>query len=457
MLSHAAPGEPVVLNFALFQWTTDSALWLALGCLIVAGFCTIERFGTRLLGTLAKRSGNPYATAGLKTLVYAGVTAIRYMLMLAVMSRNIAVFVTVVVSLAVGQFATEVRRIQAEGSLSSVASEYSPDSSPLMKRSASPDHMESSDQLHYLRLMCVAFFLASRDGPFKFVMASNRDEYLDRSTRRADWWEVPHTHVLAPRDLGAEAHGTWLGINRSGHVANLTNSHIEVSERPGTTSRGVLVRDFLLDRDNAGPLAYLNETVAPSLEDYNGFSLVVGDVVEPALYTLTNRGPQRGEIVPLPLDQIVGLSNGDLVNTADWPRIQRGTLILNEILHLYTTGDSPTTTHTTPTIGSEADREADDARQEALVDQLFAMLRDTSPFTRTFPPMSIAEARKPICLPVINRNDRLYGTTVSTVVLVDQQNRVLYHERDLVTSDGQPVAHPGRRFEFILDLEEASP
>eukprot|EP00904_Undaria_pinnatifida_P012377 jgi/Undpi1/826/HiC_scaffold_10.g04290.m1 len=57
---------------------------------------------------------------------------------------------------------------------------------------------------------------------YKLIVASNRDEFLDRATAPLDFWTGTESNILAGRDLMAG--GTWLGLNRSGKLAIITNS-----------------------------------------------------------------------------------------------------------------------------------------------------------------------------------------------------------------------------------------
>ncbi|KAK9820040.1 hypothetical protein WJX72_005393 [[Myrmecia] bisecta] len=103
------------------------------------------------------------------------------------------------------------------------------------------------------------------------LLAFNRDEYFDRDTYPAAFWEeLPD--LLAGRDK--ERGGTWLGITRTGRFALLTNIRVAPSEfRKDTLSRGLLTTAFLTG--STPPLEYLQNI---SVQDYNGFNLVVGDL-----------------------------------------------------------------------------------------------------------------------------------------------------------------------------------
>ena len=105
----------------------------------------------------------------------------------------------------------------------------------------------------------------------EFVIAANRDEYLDRPAEppAPRFWHG--RMVLAPRD--ARAGGTWLGTNDAGVFAGLTNRptpSLDGSRR----SRGLLVKDALAASSAAEAAARLALLPARS---YNPFNLLVCD------------------------------------------------------------------------------------------------------------------------------------------------------------------------------------
>ncbi|CAM9335044.1 unnamed protein product [Pylaiella littoralis] len=58
-------------------------------------------------------------------------------------------------------------------------------------------------------------------GRYKLIVASNRDEDLDRPAAPIHFWKDAGFNVLAGRDLVGG--GTWLGVSRSGKFATVTN------------------------------------------------------------------------------------------------------------------------------------------------------------------------------------------------------------------------------------------
>ncbi len=158
--------------------------------------------------------------------------------------------------------------------------------------------------------MCLIVFAWKLVPDCPLILAANRDEFFIRPTQPADWWE-DHPGVYAGRDL--QAGGTWLGIDRQGRFAALTNIRNGHAAKLDKRSRGELVAAYL--RDPIDPLHYL-ERVHESAGDYNGFNLIFGDANH--LFWLSN----EDGISFRALDSgIYGVSNGTL--DTPWPKVVR--------------------------------------------------------------------------------------------------------------------------------------
>lgn len=158
--------------------------------------------------------------------------------------------------------------------------------------------------------MCLIVFAWKLIPDCPLVLAANRDEFFNRPSRAASWWD-DHPDVYAGRDL--QAGGTWLGMNRQGRFAALTNIRNGGERRSDVRSRGELVADFLRSEQSAGD--YLSG-VRELAHQYNGFNLLVGDGEH--LFCLSNAGDK----LPLELEPgIYGLSNGAL--DTPWPKVVR--------------------------------------------------------------------------------------------------------------------------------------
>ena len=144
------------------------------------------------------------------------------------------------------------------------------------------------------------------------LLLSNRDEFYDRPALPLHWWAADGDGpaVLAGKDL--QAGGTWLGVNRSGRLAALTNYRTPVAARTNTPSRGALVANFLQGGMNAA--AYLN-TLRGTAQDYNPFNLLVYDGQQ--LMGLESRGAKVIAMKP----GMDGVSNADF--QTPWPKLTR--------------------------------------------------------------------------------------------------------------------------------------
>ena len=61
--------------------------------------------------------------------------------------------------------------------------------------------------------MCLVLLSFKNHTRYRLVLAGNRDEFYDRPTSPADFWE-DDPNVLAGRDL--REGGTWMGVTRNG-------------------------------------------------------------------------------------------------------------------------------------------------------------------------------------------------------------------------------------------------
>lgn len=166
--------------------------------------------------------------------------------------------------------------------------------------------------------MCLILFAYRQHADYPLILIANRDEYYARPTRDAHWWD--ETPVLAGRDL--EAGGTWLGINRQGRFAAVTNVREPGGMSPGKISRGALTRDFLTG--NAPPEAYL-QALAPRDRDYAGFNLLLGD--RQGFWYYSNRDHGIRCIDP----GVYGICNGAFDEA--WPKLSSGKAELAALLN----------------------------------------------------------------------------------------------------------------------------
>jgi uncharacterized protein with NRDE domain len=265
--------------------------------------------------------------------------------------------------------------------------------------------------------MCIAVIAWQSHPDYPLILASNRDEFYTRSTRPAAWWGQS-VSLLAGRD--EEAGGTWLGINRNGRVALVTNVRAPTERNPHAPSRGALVVAALQAGDDVGP--WLQAT-AQRTQAYNGFNLLVGDalplrsgrrITRPRLHYFSN----RLDAAPSALAPgIYGLSNGFL--DTPWPKVVRS-------------------------VGAFATRIAQDVDAEAL----FALLADRELAHDSSLPQTGVPQDWERALSAVQIRANGYGTRASTVITVRRDGVVRFVERSF--DPAAPEQFSDRSYEYVV-------
>ncbi|MBO9128600.1 NRDE family protein [Bacillus sp. 165] len=158
--------------------------------------------------------------------------------------------------------------------------------------------------------MCLINFAYKIDPNYDLIVAANRDEFYNRPTARAHFWEDA-PHVLAGRDL--EKMGTWMGVTKQGRFAALTNYRDPSEITSNKRSRGEVVSQFLLGE--ASPQDYVKH-IQQNRREYPGFNLLVGD--RNSLFYYSNIEDNIHLLQP----GLYGISN-HLLDTP-WPKVQKG-------------------------------------------------------------------------------------------------------------------------------------
>jgi uncharacterized protein with NRDE domain len=165
------------------------------------------------------------------------------------------------------------------------------------------------------------------------LVAANRDEVYARPFSAPRVW-MADTPFWAPRD--EEEGGTWIGVNRRGLVAAITNRSM-LPETPGRASRGFLVTGMLARRSLEDACAWLEAELERSprnpcqvvgLEGVRGRLFRVGPEgveardLRPGLHVLSNLH-EPGELdLGLPADPSWDDLRAVLADTT--PRLPRG-------------------------------------------------------------------------------------------------------------------------------------
>lgn len=155
--------------------------------------------------------------------------------------------------------------------------------------------------------MCLVGFRWRPQGPVPLLLVGNRDEFYRRPAAPLAWWEGDD--LLAGRDL--QGGGTWLGVNRRGWLATLTNHRDPRAFQADRPSRGELPVRFLQGSHTAA--AFL-EALGPEATRYNGFNLLLYDGRD-----LLGFESPTGRIVAFP-PGFHAFSNGPLA--APWPKVE---------------------------------------------------------------------------------------------------------------------------------------
>jgi uncharacterized protein with NRDE domain len=239
--------------------------------------------------------------------------------------------------------------------------------------------------------MCLILFAYETHPEYSLILAANRDEYHDRPTAPAEFWnDAPQ--LLAGRDL---THGgTWLGITRSGRIAAITNYRDPGRHRHDALSRGDLTTRYLQsDISIEDYLRFLEREG----EAFNDFNLIFGSIDH--LCCLSNRADLPPDISP----GVHTLSN-HLLDT-QWPKSVRGRQALTGLI---ASGD---------TINP---------------DELLLILSDRTPASDDLlPDTGIGMELERLLSPMFITSPR-YGTRSSTVILVGRDGNVTYGERTYV-------------------------
>lgn len=170
--------------------------------------------------------------------------------------------------------------------------------------------------------MCTAFFYFNqKKTPHSLTLVFNRDEFYQRITKPLHCWS-PHKNIFAGQDLKSK--GTWLGVNKKGDFAFLTNYRNPNLTKEGLESRGVLIPRFL--NSSMTPFEFLEE-LCQHPNAFNPYNLILG-TLHPniGLYYYSNI---ENKIKKLE-EGFHALSNG-LLNTP-WPKVKDGLKIFKNLV-----------------------------------------------------------------------------------------------------------------------------
>ena len=238
--------------------------------------------------------------------------------------------------------------------------------------------------------MCLIAFAWNAHPEYRLIVAANRDEWHDRPTAPAAWWN-DHPQILAGRDL--KAGGTWMGVTRSGRFAAVTNFRDPADRKSTARSRGELVTAFLLGDET--PAAFLAATKKVAHE-YNGFNLILGDGTSLAYF-----GSSEGAIEILE-PGVYALSNHTL--NEPWPKVTMAKSALDNTLQA-------------------------EMSEDALQIAIYAILsNDTIASDGALPNTGVGIEWERVLSPALIVTEK-YGTRASTILSVANNDGVSFEER----------------------------
>ena len=232
--------------------------------------------------------------------------------------------------------------------------------------------------------MCVVALAWNAHPRWRLLLTGNRDEFHARPTAALTKW--PESTLIAGRDL--QSGGTWIGLDRRGRVAVVTNVRDGFAKPHTGPSRGALPVAFLEGAADATATDLFANAGA-----YAPFNLLLADA--DGCWHLGNHPLQREALTA----GVHGISNGRL--DAPWPK----------------------TRHLIDALRTWIDAGNDDLQP------LWSALADE----RTAPDAELPDTGVGIELerrlsPAFIRGEA-YGTRASTIIAVDRDGRGFIHER----------------------------
>ncbi len=255
--------------------------------------------------------------------------------------------------------------------------------------------------------MCLVLLALNSHSVYSLVLAANRDEFYDRPTAPAGFWSDDPS-ILGGRDL--KAGGTWLGIDRQGRIAAVTNYRQGQRESVAPRSRGHLVSEFLTG--DTGAAEYMDR-ISREVELYNGFNLLAGDAS--GMFYYSNREGRVRALEPA----IYGLSN-HLLDTP-WPKVTATKTAFDALLR----------------------RTAPD-----LTASLFTLLANRDPARdEQLPSTGVSQEWERLLSSAFIASEN-YGTRSTTVVLIGRDGRVIFVERSFGLG-GTPAGEVRLEFQIV--------
>lgn len=239
--------------------------------------------------------------------------------------------------------------------------------------------------------MCILFVAVRQHPEYPLLIAANRDEFHRRPTSASGFWQ-DQPDILAGRDI--QGGGTWMGINRRGQIAALTNIRSPSTFVADKPSRGHLVSDYLAGSTATDYAKWLRQY----RNNYNGYNLLFGHWHSLSVYN------NHTDQLTLLENGVYGLSNADI--HSPWPKTSKGVAALTNYCHLGSTD----------------------------IEMLFNILRDETPADEACLPDTGVSKEWEKRLSSIFICSEEYGTRTSTLLMVNRHSQISWHERSFLPS-----------------------
>ncbi|KAK3712920.1 hypothetical protein LTR37_008805 [Vermiconidia calcicola] len=322
--------------------------------------------------------------------------------------------------------------------------------------------------------MCIVV-ISTAHPDYPFILLSNRDEFLNRPTARAIWWDEPNSHVLGGRDLQRTERGTWLAITNQGRIAALTNFREEDDDRKAKDkSRGGIVNAYLTASPDQreSPQDFAGRLIKDfGVHDVGGFSLLFGELRAPVdqsfsgLSILSNRSSLAEDLSTIASSpgETHGLSNSHFGDTS-WPKVVHGEQLLKQAVAADVTRGGKNQDHFIESLfdilsidmlpkrkeGEDWNSYVQQMRNSILIPPVGGPSVDVAPADQLASGKTTDEAMNGSGVHVGQTG---YGTQKQTVILVDQKGRVKFVERTLYDQDGRPTKGKDGERTYEFDIQ----
>ncbi|KAK3715819.1 hypothetical protein LTR37_006802 [Vermiconidia calcicola] len=322
--------------------------------------------------------------------------------------------------------------------------------------------------------MCIVI-VSTAHPDYPFILLSNRDEFLNRPTAGATWWDEPNSHVLGGRDLQRAERGTWLAITKQGRIAALTNFREEDDDRKAKDkSRGGIVNAYLTSPPGKreSPQRFAERLINDfGVNDVGGFSLLFGELRAPkdqsfsGLSILSNRSASAEDLTTIassPLETH-GLSNSHFGDTS-WPKVVHGEQLLKQAVAADVTRGGKNQDYFIKSLfdilsidmlpkrmeGEDWNSYVQQMRNSILIPPVGGPSVDVAPADQLASGQTTDATTNGSGVQVGQTG---YGTQKQTVILVDQKGRVKFVERTLYDQHGSPMKEKDGERMYEFDIE----